>query len=116
MASLPGPAEPEPDMEFDLTLASCCQREIRDRRIKQGRLDVVRAGMPAAVFPRPPARARASSGSSHPALLPSEARWASARMLGQPRASLRRPGRGARRRPGSARTVRCPGKDGCRTA
>ena len=54
MASLPGPAEPEPDMEFDLTLASCCQREIRDRRIKQGRLDIVRAGMPAAVFPAPP--------------------------------------------------------------
>jgi hypothetical protein len=36
----------EPDMENDLTLASCCQREIRDRRILQNKLDHVRSGMP----------------------------------------------------------------------
>jgi predicted DNA-binding protein (UPF0251 family) len=36
----------EPDMENDPTLASCCQREIRDRRILQNKLDHVRSGMP----------------------------------------------------------------------
>eukprot|EP00802_Teleaulax_amphioxeia_P008554 Tamp_08563.p2 GENE.Tamp_08563~~Tamp_08563.p2 ORF type:complete len:198 (+),score=26.50 Tamp_08563:36-596(+) len=36
-------------MEHDPTLASCCQREIKDRRIKQGKLDAIRAGMPAAL-------------------------------------------------------------------
>eukprot|EP00961_Rhodomonas_salina_P286342 3869234-Rhodomonas_salina.3 len=39
-------AELEPDMEHDPTLASCCQREFRDRRIKQEMMDNVRSGMP----------------------------------------------------------------------
>ena len=42
-----------PDMEHDPTLASCCQREIKDRRIKQGKLDVVRTSMPGTVSHRP---------------------------------------------------------------
>ena len=46
---LAGPPEPEPDMEHDITLASCCQREIKDRRIKQNKLDHIRSGMPATV-------------------------------------------------------------------
>jgi hypothetical protein len=51
MASLGGQEEPEPDMEHDPTLASCCRREIKDRRIKQSKLDHIRSGMPAAVRP-----------------------------------------------------------------
>ena len=39
----------EPDMESDPTLASCCQRELKDRRVKQTKLDAVRSGMPASV-------------------------------------------------------------------
>ena len=41
--------EIEPDMESDPTLASCCQRELKDRRVKQTKLDAVRSGMPASV-------------------------------------------------------------------
>lgn len=80
MASLGGQEEPEPDMEHDPTLASCCQREIKDRRIKQGKLDAIRAGMPAAVCPVSPppafaARARRARASNAAALaLPAPAR------------------------------------------
>ena len=41
----------EPDMECDPTLASCCQREIRDRRTQQAKLDAIRSVMPASVLP-----------------------------------------------------------------
>jgi len=59
MAELADYAEDEPDMESDPTLASCCRREIKDRRVKQGKLDAIRAGMPATVRAAPaPARRR----------------------------------------------------------
>ena len=51
MAELAEYDEVEPDMEHDPTLASCCRREIKDRRIKQSKLDHIRSGMPAAVRP-----------------------------------------------------------------
>ena len=65
MASLGGQEEPEPDMEHDPTLASCCQREIKDRRIKQGKLDAIRAGMPAAVCPVSPPPALPHARAEH---------------------------------------------------
>ena len=51
MAELAEYDEVEPDMEHDPTLASCCRREIKDRRIKQSKLDHIRSGMPATVRP-----------------------------------------------------------------
>lgn len=53
MAELADYAEDEPDMDSDPTLASCCRREIKDRRVKQGKLDAIRAGMPATVSAAP---------------------------------------------------------------
>lgn len=124
-SSLAGPAEPEPDMEFDLTLASCCQREIRDRRIKQGMLDAVRAGMPAAVFPAP-RRARARKRPRPARACPQVSarrrahrirRCCPARPGGRAHACqarqarlCARPGRGARRRPGKRADGALPGQ------